>query len=322
MKNKKILFTLAEDELKSNDSTFAVKYSVDEEDCFDFSTGLKNLDHSVYFVNWKDLDFNKREFSRMFDDNTKSFIEPLSIDEMDLIFIYKQEGFLFDIPKFYSMLDIFDSTSALKINDTKTIKKNISKEYLMDLTEAGISSVPTYYINDAVLKRIDKGEEFVIKPKIGERGTSQKKISSLDELDSFDNLDDYLAQEFSPDIRNGERSLVFLGKEYSHAVIKKPNPEDLNEYRCNESLGGTVAVYDPPEKELSFCNSILNYWESSGYPVHFSRIDLIVSDSGNPSVLEAELLNPSIYANYSGIGKEFGNKIAGYFNSQLEFVKK
>ena len=66
----------------------------------------------------------------------------------------------------------------------------------------------------------------------------------------------------------------------------------------------------------------MNYWESSGYPVHFSRIDLIVSDSGNPSVLEAELLNPSIYANYSGIGKEFGNKIAEYFNSQLELVKK
>jgi hypothetical protein len=46
-------------------------------------------------------------------------------------------------------------------------------------------------------------------------------------------------------------------------------------------------------------------------------VDLVIEDDG-PVLIEDELLNPSIYANYSKRGKEFGETIAQYFHNLIE----
>jgi hypothetical protein len=58
-------------------------------------------------------------------------------------------------------------------------------------------------------------------------------------------------------------------------------------------------------------------YEGLGYPAHFSRVD-ILSVEGFPMLLEAELLNPSMYANYSKKGEAFGKQLALYFD---RFIK-
>src|SRR5215210_3471342 len=98
-----ILLTLAEEREETTASHFAVKYKVDEYDCFDFSRGLQELKHQVFFANWDDL--RERQFTRMFHDNKKKFIPPLALEEMDLIFIYKMEGFYFNLPRFFQMVE-------------------------------------------------------------------------------------------------------------------------------------------------------------------------------------------------------------------------
>lgn len=50
--------------------------------------------------------------------------------------------------------------------------------------------------------------------------------------------------------------------------------------------------------------------------MHFSRID-VVEVEGSPVLMEAELLNPSVYANYIGIGREFGSKLGAYFHELM-----
>lgn len=310
-----ILFTLAEDVDKTTSNHFAVRFQVDENDCFDFAAGLKELGHSVFFVNWKDLDGDK--FTRMFDYNNSKFCDCLALNEFSLAFVYKMEGFYFDMPKFFEMVATFERNIAVVVNAPATIRHNIDKSYLFELHKLGVSVGCPYRIDDALRARLKDGETFVIKPLHGERGRDVFLAKSEADLEQIAEREDlFFAQKYMPEIRDGEKSLVYLGLEFQHAVIKKPNQKDASEFRCNESLGGTVAIYEPTLEELAYAEKLLCVYERFGCPVHFSRVDFVSTESG-PTLIEVELLNPSIYANYSNKGKEFGAAIARYFDALI-----
>jgi len=315
-----VLITLAEDKEATTQTHFAVKYRVDENDCYDFASALIALNHDVFFVNWNDLSGGK--FTRMFHQNCKRFVEPVALTEIDLIFVYKMEGFYFDLPRFHRMVRTFERSGAVVVNDPKTIRHNINKRYYWDLAAAGVRVSPVATIDGELREMLAKGQRFVLKPMLGERGYGvilANEPADLAKIRGKESL--FIAQKFMPEIRQGERSLVFLGTEFQHAVIKRPAANNLEEFRSNESLGGTVAVYEPRADELEYALKVLKAYQSMGYPVHFSRIDLIDAEAG-PTLVEAELLNPSIYANYSRRGPEFGEQIAGYFDRLIQTQAK
>lgn len=319
-----VLLTLAEEVGATTDNHFAVRYPVDENDCFDFAAGLKAIGHDVYFVNWRDLDLENEpdpkevQFNRMFDYQHSKFVKPLALADFALAFVYKMEGFYFDLPRFFAMVSAFDKNIPIVVNDPATIRHNIDKSYLFQLQERGISVGHPYTIEDAVEQRLRRGLPCVVKPLFGERGRNVLLAKSVDELKEVAGQEeDFIAQEYMPEIREGEKSLAYLGFEFQHAVIKKPNKDKADEFRCNESLGGTVAIYEPKKEELAYCDSLLRVYESFGCPIHFSRVDFVTTSSG-PKLVEVELLNPSIYANYSNKGPQFGNAIAKYFDGLIQ----
>jgi glutathione synthase/RimK-type ligase-like ATP-grasp enzyme len=310
-----ILITLAEERESTRPDHFAVKYKVDEYDCYDFADALKELGHDVYFVNWDDLDGDA--FTRMFHDNAKAFVSPLPLSRMDLAFVYKMEGFYFDLPRFFRMVELFAARSPLVVNDPATVRHNTDKRYLWELEAKGVRVIPTRYVDAAVRRRLAAGEAFVLKPIRGERGTGIHLARGTEDLAAVKGLEDeYLAQDFMPDVRRGERSLVFLGFEYQLAVMKRPAADRPEEFRCNETLGGTVEVYEPTPEEIEFAVSVLKAYESLGCPVHYSRVDLIETHDG-PTLMEAELINPAAFANYSAKGRQFGESLARYFDRLL-----
>lgn len=311
-----ILLTLAEDVAATTADNFAVRFPVDENDCFHFAAGLKALGHAVYFVNWNDLENDR--FKRMFDYQKSSFVEPLRLTEFELVFVYKMEGFYFDLPRFFAMVSTFEQHIPFVVNNPATIKHNINKNYLFQLHQRGVRVGIPYSIADAAQQRLQDNLPCVIKPFFGERGRNvflAKSIADLQEIQGKE--DEYIAQEYLPEIRDGEKSLAFLGLDFQHAVVKRPNKYNIDEFRCNESLGGTVDVYEPSGEELDYCVELLRVYESFGCPIHFSRIDFVTTDSG-PALIEAELLNPSIYANYSKKGSQFGKAIATYFDRLIK----
>jgi len=306
--------TLAEVPELTRDDHFAVKLSVDDGDCYDFSDELQALGHEVFFANWDDL--NGREFSRMFHDNAKKFITPPLLSDMDLIFVYKMEGFYFNLSGFFQMVQTFAEAAPLVVNDPATIRHNIDKRYLIELERKGILVPPTQLMNNSVRERLARGEPFVLKPISGERGTGVMLVKTPEDLAAVEgHEEEYLAQDYIPGVRAGEISFVFLGFECQFAFLKRPsNP---NEFRCNASQGGTAVLYEPTTAEMNFALRTLRAYESFGCPIHYSRIDLIKSDLG-PMLMEAELINPSIFARYFDRGEEFGKKIAAYFDRLLK----
>ncbi len=311
-----ILFTMAEDVEKSTDKLFALKFSVDEYDSLHFAQSLKDLGHNVFFVNWRDLAISTEiaEFKRMYCFNSESYEKPVPLDKFDLIFVYKMEGFYDDLSSFNKMLRSFAHTNV--VNKIETIKHNLNKSYLWDLEKNNVRIIPSFKIAD-IKERLAQGEAFVIKPLCGERGNHIFLAKTQNDLQTIAGREEaFMAQQFMPEIWDGERSLVFLGHEFQLAVIKKPK-QTGEEFRCNESLGGSVAVYEPTDQEISFAKNVLKVYESMGYPVHFSRVD-ILKVAGSPMLLEAELLNPSMYANYSNKGQAFGRELARYFDRLIK----
>jgi len=316
-----ILMTLAELRDSSTSNKFVLKQMAAKEDCIFLAKNLSEIGYNVYFVNWDD--FNQDgEFDRMFLYNVSEFISPEKVDNMDLIFVIKQEGFLNDLPRFFKLLKRFEDSNAIIVNDPKTIKMNLSKEYLYALERNGINIIPTYPLDLDIINRVRTGEKFVIKPKIGERGLDLHLITKVEDLEPFMlDREHYIAQKYCSDVKKGERSLIFIGSDYSHSVIKTPNPKKPNEYRCNFSKGGYISRYDPTKKELDFAKKIIEKWESFGVPVMFTRIDLLDID-GDPILIESELLNPTIFADVIGLGDEFGKKLANYFNQLINVNKE
>lgn len=312
----RILMTMNETASATREDHFGVTYRVDEHDCLDSATSLEDLGHDVFFVNWNDLD--GRRFDRMFHDNGKRFVEPVPLESMDLIWVYQMEGFYADLPRFLDMVSVFTDACALVINDPRTIRHNLGKTYLWELERNGVRVIPTWRVDQSIYQRVAGGEPIVLKPVFGERGNGvilARTPADLDQIASC--ADQYIAQEYVAGVRNGEKSLMFLGHRYQHAVIKHPCPAKPDEFRCNESRGGVVAVYEPTASELACAERVLKVYETFGCPVHYSRIDLVDTPEG-PVLMEAELLNPAAFANFSGKGPEFGRKVAAYFDGLLE----
>ena len=151
----KILMTMNEETQTTRENHFGVTYKVDEHDCLDCAAGLESLGHDVFFVNWNDLD--GRQFDRMFHDNDKRFVKPLPLEDMDLIWVYQMEGFYADLPRFLDMVRIFEDACPIVINDPRTIRHNLGKNYLCELQRSGVQVIPTYGVDEAVSRRLGAG---------------------------------------------------------------------------------------------------------------------------------------------------------------------
>jgi glutathione synthase/RimK-type ligase-like ATP-grasp enzyme len=100
-------------------------------------------------------------------------------------------------------------------------------------------------------------EPCVLKPVFGERGNGVILARAPPIWGKSDARKVRIAQDYMTSIRDGEKSLVFLGLRYHHAVIKRPCPGNPDEFRCNESLGGTVPAYEPTAAELAYAERVL-----------------------------------------------------------------
>jgi hypothetical protein len=83
---------------------------------------------------------------------------------------------------------------------------------------------------------------------------------------------------------HGERCLVFLDGELSHAIRKNPRFAD-----GHESVSGPVPV-DADERAAA--ESILKLVNA---PLLYARVDLARDEQGTPRLMELEVIEPSLF---------------------------
>ena len=86
----------------------------------------------------------------------------------------------------------------------------------------------------------------------------------------------------------GEWSLVFFNREYSHSVLKRPKAGD---FRVQADFGGSFEAAAPPAGLVSVAQRILDCVDG---PLLYARVDGVQRD-GALLLMELELVEPQLF---------------------------
>lgn len=214
--------------------------------------------------------------------------------ESDLVVIRTTWDYMLRHEEFLAQLKHISENAPL-YNSFEIVKWNIHKGYLKDLEKKGVTIVPTVMFKHdekMILPHEWKNEKFVIKPAIS-ASAYKTIVVSREDLEKESYLPelipgDWLCQPFIPEITQGEISLLYFNKKFSHALTKIPKPGD---FRVQIEWGGTIQKLTPNETLLKLGDSIMNAIPED---LLYARVD-VVPYEGKYALMELELIEPALY---------------------------
>lgn len=204
------------------------------------------------------------------------------------------------IEEFREWLTLLETQNIKTWNPLSIIRWNIHKTYLLELEKKGVLIVPTTAISKNTFFDLKpffdekKYSEIIVKPAISASAMGVIKITVAEveqkqaDVDKLLSVSDILVQPLMPQISNGEMSLVFIGKKYSHTVLKKPKAGD---FISNIEYGGTETIIQPNLEIISQAENIVNVIPG---PLLYTRVDGIIVD-GKFMLMELELIEPHMF---------------------------
>ncbi|NVK86338.1 MAG: hypothetical protein HWE21_18565 [Cytophagia bacterium] len=188
------------------------------------------------------------------------------------------------------------------INPYELIQWNMDKHYLADLQKKGINIPETHYVEIGVVTNLaalfaqKEWTECILKPCISgaARHTYRIDLSNIHEHEPiFQKLIQDEAMMLQPFQKNviakGEISLMVMGGQFTHAVLKIAKPGD---FRVQDDFGGTVHEYTPTSEEIAFAEKAVA--ACSPHP-HYARVDIIRDNDDQLAVIEMEMIEPELW---------------------------
>lgn len=220
----------------------------------------------------------------------------------DAVYIGTPWDYPDDVARFMDLLEQIDRSSAVLVNDLALVRWGLEKTYLRDLEERGAAIVPGLWH-----ERLSPGQlpaffealssdRLVIKPVVSTNATDtylldRKTASSIEQrlLAVFSGRA-FVVQPFIEKIQTeGEYSLFYFGRKYSHAILKVPKVRD---FRVQEEHGAAISSTSPPPALVDCADAILRLVEP--VPV-YARCDLVRGPGHRFLLMELELIEPSMY---------------------------
>ncbi len=202
--------------------------------------------------------------------------------------------------KFLLTLEAIESVTKL-YNPLDICRWNLNKRYLRDMQLRHVRIVPTHWLDrlnnpsiDAVFQT-SGAKRLVAKPLVG-ANADDTFVLEVNEPASWHNAigvfteREVMVQPFIDSIQvEGEYSLFYFGGQYSHAIVKRPAEGD---YRVQEEHGGIIRSINPTEDLLRAGSKAIEAIEKT---LLYARVDLVRLESGEPALIELELIEPSLY---------------------------
>ena len=234
--------------------------------------------------------------------------------DFDVVIIRSCWDYHVKVEEFNSWLNELDTLKIKVLNPTEVIRGNLDKKYLRDLQKNGVKIPATLWFDGEENPDCQKvlqsqgWQEAVLKPNTGATAYGVQKIS----LELSENLfitnqpefrNGFMIQEYLPEIQTqGEWSVIFFGKEYSHSVIKKTNS---GEFRVQYEYGGSFQPENPKQEIIDQAQSILEFYPDT---LLYARIDGVQA-SGGFYLMEAELTEPELFITESVHADRFVQRI-------------
>ena len=209
---------------------------------------------------------------------------------------YKHPG------SFLKWIERADKTSRL-VNPAPVVRWNYNKRYLGALASAGVALVPTVFFErgeEAVLATImatRRWDDVVIKPSVSASSFRTRRFGKAEVKEGHDFLRellrdrDTMVQKYMPAVEGeGEKAVVWIDGEFTHAVRKSPRFAG-----AGESVSAAVEV-SPEERALAE-QALSKAVERVGSkePLLYARVDMVRGAGGKLVVSELEMIEPSLF---------------------------
>lgn len=196
-------------------------------------------------------------------------------------------------------------------NPASVLRWNSDKSYLGILAERGAPVVPTHYADRLTVEHLHASarefgtDRLVAKPRISSSGWQTIRWSPGASIEGGPE-GAAMIQPYLPDIEaGGEVSLFYFNGRYNHAVSKRPQP---GEFRVQPEFDGVIQAHDPAPEERAAAEHILSAVEEY---LLYARVDLVRGLSGEPQLIELELIEPDLYLEHGAAnGAAFAAAVA------------
>jgi glutathione synthase/RimK-type ligase-like ATP-grasp enzyme len=188
------------------------------------------------------------------------------------------------------------------LNPPEVLAWNTDKRYLEELDVAGVPIVPTSWIGAGHPVELPDGD-VVVKPAVGAgsidaarfgpgaRGRAALHAAALVASGRVAMVQPYLAAVDS----DGERGLVYIEGEYSHAFTKGPMLSTARQAVAGLFAEETIVPAEATPEEREVADAAASFASERFGTLLYTRVDLIDGGAGSPVVVELELAEPSLY---------------------------
>ncbi|KAA3640168.1 MAG: hypothetical protein DWP95_09135 [Proteobacteria bacterium] len=194
------------------------------------------------------------------------------------------------------------------LNAPEVVAWNSEKTYLKELQTAGLPVATTHWITqstdgDSLRNKLSQStdKECFLKPVIGADASAtlrfkadsegiQKALHHIEQNLSHCEL---MLQAFMPSVMSyGELSVIYFGRQFSHAVIKKPQAGD---YRVQDTFGGVDKLYHLNREQRRVADDCMDYLQGRFGRLTYVRLDFLYDHDDQMVVNEVELIEPSLF---------------------------
>ncbi|WP_184549805.1 ATP-grasp domain-containing protein [Mucilaginibacter sp. FT3.2] len=227
--------------------------------------------------------------------------EGVSWNSFDAVIIRSTWNYYLRIREFNEWLNKLIQLDCLVLNPVSVIRLNQNKKYLADFFETG-KNIPAFkYFAKNSSADISKTllenhwDKAVIKPAVsgGAYNTwiasESTAVSDSARLNELLKNGEYIVQKFVNEIlTEGEISLIFFNKFFSHAILKKPKTGD---FRVQTDYGGTSVDFYPGKKIIADAAAFLLHIRE---PLLYARVDGVIINN-DFYLMELELIEPALF---------------------------
>ncbi|WNG54506.1 hypothetical protein F0U59_06675 [Archangium gephyra] len=191
-------------------------------------------------------------------------------------------------------------------NPPEVLRWNTHKGYLRELAERGIATVPTAWLErgsrpDVKALLAERGwADAVVKPAVSAGARDTLRVRRPEDFPAAQALvervlphKDMMVQPYLPSVEgHGERSILFLGGEHTHAIKRQPALSG------NPGYDATAAEPAPSsEDERAFARQVL---AATGFELLYARVDVARDEHGGLLLMELEITEPNLFLRQGG----------------------
>ena len=199
-----------------------------------------------------------------------------------------------------------DERQAQLINPAALVRWNLSKRYLQRLSEWGFPVVPSSFTAPGERVALPEHGECVVKPAVSAGSVDTARYGPGDRARAAAHADSLLAagrevmvQPYMASVdRDAETAVIVLGGLISHTMRKAPllalgDGLEQGLFRVEQ-----MEPREPTGEQAALAEAVVGRVAGEVARPTYARVDLLQSDSGEPLILELELIEPSLFLDH------------------------